>query len=297
MDFYDDLEFDGYDDELAYEEDGFDFEEPAKGAAKPVTKKKKELAKAAVKTISRVASKAEGLPPATANRKAAIEAQKAVAKVEQELFEGDFEADDELDFELDGLIDPELLEEMQEMADLAAEADDEMEADEFLGALGALAAKAAPMLLQAAPGIISSFLGEEEYEGGFDLEGDEFMDEEGDEFLGAIAGLASAALPSIVKGVGKMLRRRGAPRVIRRLPSAVLRAAQRTARSRRPSPGTFVRHLGVQTARAVLNPYGYRGSRRRRTRRYPTYGYGRRYRTVCRRVPTRRPYGYRPRYR
>ena len=282
---YEDYGLDGFEDDLMYEDDleGFDWEKSPNGAKKPVSKKKKELAKSAVKTIVRSTASSQGLPPATAKRKAAVEAQKAVAKVEQEIYEGLFEDDfdgEGLDFEAE--IGADLWEEMQELADLAAETPDEEEADEFLGALGALAAKAAPMLIQAAPGIISSLLGEEDLDG-FEYE-DELYGEEGDEFFGAIASLASKVLPKVVKGVGRLFRSRGARRMIRRLPRAVMSATRRTARSGMPTPGNFARHLGVSTARAVLNPVYRRGGYRRR--RYPRT----RYRTVCRRVPIRRPY-------
>ena len=292
MDFYDDMEFDGFDDEFMYEDDGFEFEAPKNGAAKPVSDKKKALAKAAVKAIAQTAAKAEGLPPSTAKRKAAVEAQKAIAKVERELYEGSYE-DEEDEYEYEDMLDPELLAEMDGLAEAAATTDDEAEADEFLGALGAIAAKAAPMLMKAAPGIISSLLGEDEYENGYAYE--DYYDEEGDEFLPVLAGIASSVLPKIVQGVGRLFRSRGARRVIKRLPRAVMGAVRHTARSGVPTAGNFARHLGVQTARAVMQPtYGGQVRRRPIRRHSPSPYTSTGYRTVCRRVPLS---PRRPRYR
>lgn len=289
MDFYDDMEFDGFDDELM-EADGFEFEALKNGKTKPVTTQQKSLAKAVVKAINATAAKAQGAPPAAAKRKATDAARKAIAKVEHELYEGLFEDEaEEYELEAEDMLDPELLAEMNEVAEMAAEAEDEAEADEFLGILGSLAAKAAPMLLRAAPGIISSLMGEEEFEDGYAYESD-FYDEEGDEFFGALAGLASAVLPKIVKGVGRLFRSRGARKLIRRLPGVVMGAARRTARSGTLTPGNFVRNLGLQSARAVMSPY-YRHRHHYGYRRH--YGYGRynprmgAYRRYRRRYPIR----------
>lgn len=284
-DFFDGYDEEAFDDELMFDDEyESEWEKSPNGAKKPISKKKKKVAEDAVKAIVLSTAKAQGIPPAAAKSKAVKQAKLAVTKVEQELYEGYYEDEFEDEFEAEDGFDPELLEEMEELAELAAESYDEEEADEFLGALGALAAKAAPFLVKAAPGIISSLMGEEEY-GEYEYEDDLY--EDGDEFLGAIAGLASSVLPKVVKGVGRVLRSRGARNVIRRLPRAIMGATRRTMRSGVPTPGNFARHLGVSTARAVLNPvFGRR--RRRRPRRYPTM----RYRKVCRRVPIRR-YRYR----
>jgi hypothetical protein len=114
--------------------------------------------------------------------------------------------------------DPQVLQEMSHLATLAAEAESEAEADQFLGAIAGLAGKILPQVLGGLAG------GDEE---------EESYDPERDEFLPALLPLAAQALPMamplISKGIGaigKLFRKK---RQTRRLMETLPVIAAKTA--------------------------------------------------------------------
>lgn len=148
--------------------------------------------------------------------------QESAYEYEDEL-EGDFEAE----FEAEGG-DPNVLDEMNYWAELAAEAEDEADADHFLGVLGKLAGP-----------LLSSIMGEsenyEDYEDWEDYEdGESYEDYEGDYFLPAIPALASMAMPLIGKGIkalGGLFRGRKRRRPSREYEAAVKAIPQIAAKT------------------------------------------------------------------
>jgi hypothetical protein len=190
----------------------------------------------------------------------------------QLLREGDFEdeSDGEGDYESLGG-DPEVLEEMHYNAAMAAESDNEEEADQFIGAIanlaGPLLSNLAGSLFGGGDGegdpflgdIVGGLLGESDME---DLEG---YDHERDEFFPLIAAAApmlAKAVPLIgrgIKAVGKLMRGRHATRPgIRALPRIAANTAAslaRQARSGRPiTPRNVASTMARQTTRALATP-------------------------------------------
>jgi hypothetical protein len=160
-------------------------------------------------------------------------------------FESDYEseADFEYEFEAEGG-DLGILDEMQYYAELAAEAESEAEADQFLGVIASLAGP-----------LISSFMREAEY-------GD--YEDEADPFLGSIVSAASSLLPRAVplikrgvQMVGRFLRRPGTRRAIRSIPRIVAGTAtslMRQARAgRRLTPAGVAATMARQTASTLAS--------------------------------------------
>jgi hypothetical protein len=191
----------------------------------------------------------------------------------QVLREGDFEdeSDGEGDYESLGG-DPEVLEEMHYNAAMAAESDNEEEADQFIGAIANLAG---PLLKNLAGGlfggdgeaegdpflgdIVGGLLGESDME---DLEG---YDHERDEFFPLIAAAApmlAKAVPLIsrgIKAVGKLMRGRRATRAgIRALPRIAANTAASLARQTRSgrqiTPRSVAATMSRESARALSTP-------------------------------------------
>lgn len=114
--------------------------------------------------------------------------------------------------------DTQILQEMSHLATLAAEAESEAEADQFLGAIAGLAGKILPQVL----GGLAGGDGEEES-----------YDPERDEFLPALLPLAAQALPMamplISKGIGAIGKLFGRKRRTRRLMETLPVIATKTA--------------------------------------------------------------------
>jgi hypothetical protein len=192
----------------------------------------------------------------------------------QILREGDFEdeSDGEGDFEALGG-DPEIVEEMNYHAAMAAESDNEDEADQFIGAIANLAG---PLLKNVFGGLLG---------GGDDGEGDPFLggllgendledlegyDHERDEFLPLLAPLLAKAVPMVaqvasplinrgIRAVGKMMRGRRATRpAIRALPriaaNTAASLARQARRGRRITPRSVATTMAQQTTRALATP-------------------------------------------
>ena len=159
---------------------------------------------------------------------------------------GDYESD--VSYEsLEALgVDPEILDEMHYNAAMAAEAESDEEADEFIGAIANLAG-------QVLPGLVGGlFGGEGEGE-------DEFSDQERDEFLPALLPLAAPLIGQGVKAIGSLLRRGGRRTrpAVRALPAIAANTAAelaRQARTRRPINRRVVAQtMARQTARTMGN--------------------------------------------
>ena len=239
--------------------------EKAKVARKPTPAK---VAQAATKVAGAAVAKGKGV-------KAAVKAAKKVASKSDGEWEMDLEAEAEMMLESNPEA-LELYEQMEYFADMAAEAESEAEADQWIGALASVAAP-----------LISSFLKEAEGEA-FDDVGDfEDYDEEADEFFGLIAKaipkIAKFAAPLVKKGigaVGKFLRSKRTRRFVRQLPKVALNTAaslaQRSASGRPISPSYIAATLGRNTYQTFGQPsYRYsqyrrpRSHRRSQRRRYP----------------------------
>lgn len=171
----------------------------------------KQLARQAAVAVGRKVGGRKGGQIAARIAKRVIREGEFEGEYEYELFEDEFEAEGG---------DLELLEEMETLAELAAESESEAEADEFLGALASMAGP-----------LISSLLGESEYEDELELyeyEDDfELYEAEGDEFFGALASLIPAAIPLVKSGaraLGRLFSRRRRRRRSRREAEAAIKA-------------------------------------------------------------------------
>jgi hypothetical protein len=167
--------------------------------------------------------------------------------------EGDYEGDGEGDYEAMGG-DPEVLEEMNYTAAMAAETDNEQEADQFLGALAGLAG---PLLRKLGTQLGESESDYEDFEG-FDGERDEFLP------LAALAapqlaGAAAKAAPLIGKGIkalGRLFRRRRSTRpAVRALPRIAANTAARVAQAaqtgRPVTPCGIAQAIARETAQTI----------------------------------------------
>lgn len=219
------------------------------------------------KRLARRAARVAG--QAIAGRRGADIASAVAQRVIREAeLEGEYESEAEFEAEFEALGgDPELLAEMEYLAELAAEAESEAEADEFLGALASMAGP-----------LISSLLGEAEWEDELDYE---LYEDEADPFLGAIMGAAKSLIPKVVpfvrrgiQTVGKFLRRPSTRSAIRSVPRMVARTAvdlRKMAQRGRPiTPTSAAAVFGGNVARTLSS----RRSMRRRGRR--RFGLGRR---------------------
>lgn len=213
----------------------------------------KKLARTAARTVG------GAIAGPTGGRIADVIAGRVFREAEYE-DEYESEAEFEDEFEAEGG-DWEVLDEMEYMAEMAAETESEAEADEFLGAIANLAGP-----------LISSLMGEaeEEYEDYEDFE--DYEDEEADYFLPALIPLATSllpkAMPLISKGIGALgrlfrgRRRRGRRReseaAIKTLPKIVAKTVtslKRQATAGKPITRKVVAAtMARQTAKTLANP-------------------------------------------
>ena len=263
-------EFDAFDDEADFLSDETGPLVKGTLARKMVKKVKQDARKsnASRKRVAHSCAKVAGAAAAGAKgAKIASAAAKKVAKKAARDGEDVYEADGEGDFEAMGG-DLALYKQMQYLANRAAETESEAEADEFLGALAGLAGP-----------LLTSLVGESETDW---EDGEDYFDEEGDEFFGALAAalpvVAKLAAPLVkrgVKAVGKALRSKRTRNVIRRLPGVALNTATSLARQAqrgRITPSRVAATLGRETYRTFCAPGPYR-RRRRRSRRRPAPQY------------------------
>lgn len=153
-----------------------------------------------------------------------------------------YETDPESDLEVMGG-DLEIFEEMEYLAALASETDNEEEADQFIGAIANLAGP-----------LLSSLMGETDHE-----DPELWEDGEGDQFLPLI-GLAAKAIPLVAKGVravGKAMNAsRQTRKMVRTLPRVTAKTATslaRQARAGRPiTPQRVARTMARQTAKTLV---------------------------------------------
>jgi hypothetical protein len=130
--------------------------------------------------------------------------------------EGDFEGESEAEFEAEFEAAGGQMQLLYEVADAAANAETDQEADMFLGALANIAGAVIPKLL-----------GETDQEDYEDMEGDQFL---------PLAGIAATLLPKAVpllgkgiKAIGSFFRRKRSRRAIRKLAPAAARTAVQVA--------------------------------------------------------------------
>jgi hypothetical protein len=164
---------------------------------------------------------------------------------------GDFEYEGDPEAELESMgVSPTLLAEMHNLAELAAEAETEEEADGFIGAIASLASSVLPSLLGGGNG---EAYYEDEYE--FEEEGDPFFP-----LLPLAASVLPSVLPMVSKGiqaVGKVLSKAPVKQVMRTLPKIatdVVRNVASQAGAGRPiNKKTVVQAVGKATASALAN--------------------------------------------
>jgi hypothetical protein len=169
------------------------------------------------------------------------------------LYESDGESDPETDLEAMGG-DPEIYEEMEYLASLAAESDNEEEADQFIGAIASLAGP-----------LISSLVGGDA-ELLEDMEDGEIYEDEADPFLPALIPLAASILPKAIplvskgiRAVGKALsgskRSRKAIRTLPRVAAKTATSLARQAKAGRPiSRKRVAATMARQTAKNLVKP-------------------------------------------
>lgn len=166
----------------------------------------------------------------------------AVAREQQELeYSGEYLGEAEAEFEAmleSSGINMEILGEMAQYAELAAQTENEAEADQFIGAIANLASQ-----------IVPSLLGESQYEDGSHeaIVNEAIYEDESDQFLPLIA----AAAPLIGKAAGAVL-----PRLLPHATRAVSRAVQGVGRSIKRMPPaqrrTAMRALPKVAAKTAL---------------------------------------------
>lgn len=270
-DFEDDAMFDMEDEffEDDFEDDFEDFDDETGPLRKIIAKEKAKVAqKPTPKKVAQAATKVAGAAVAKGKGvKAAVKAAKKAASKGDSEWEMDLEEEAEMMLESNPEA-LELYEQMEYFADMAAGAESEAEADQWIGALASIAAP-----------LISSFLKESEGEAFDDFEDFEDYDEEADEFFGLIAKaipkIAKFAAPLVKKGigaVGKLLRSKRTRGFVRQLPKVALNTAaslaQRSASGRPISPSYVAATLGRNTYQTFKQPsYRYSQYRRPRSRR------------------------------
>jgi hypothetical protein len=162
--------------------------------------------------------------------------------------DGEFEDDSDPfgDFEMVGG-DTQVLQEMSHLATLAANAQDQQEADQFIGALAGMAGKLLPK-------VISSLSGESD---------DELWEDEADEFFPALLPLAAKALPMamplISKGIGAIgklfSRKRRTRPMMEALPviaaKSVANVAKQVQKGKPVKPSTVAAVVAKQTAKTL----------------------------------------------
>jgi len=124
-------------------------------------------------------------------------------------FEDEYEseAEFEAEFEAEGG-NPDVLEEMEYWAELAAETESEAEADEFLGVLTRLARPLLSSVFRESYEDMELYEDYEDYEDFEDYEDYEDYEYEADPFFGAIASLAAPLIGKGIGALGRWLRRR-----------------------------------------------------------------------------------------
>lgn len=167
----------------------------------------------------------------------------------QVLREGDLEGEGW--YETDPLmeVDAGLMEELHYNAAMAAEAESEAAADQFIGAIANLAG---PLL-----GSLLGETGDPLYEEGFGENDLEYAAlGERDEFFPLLAGLAKPLLKKGIGAIGKaLIRRRATRRLVRTLPRVAAGAARDLSRlRRRATPRDVAVALARRTARTFGNP-------------------------------------------
>jgi hypothetical protein len=171
---------------------------------------------------------------------------------EEEYGESDYEEADFEEYEAMGG-DPDVLAEMEALADMAASTDNEEEADQFLGAIASLAGSVLP-----------SLLGDSEFEDGY--EGYSYEEAPDEEFLPLIplaASLLPKAIPLVKRGVkalGKALHRNPKARksAVRALPKIAMKAnvqlAKQARRGVKVTPKRVAAAVARQTAKTISTP-------------------------------------------
>ena len=207
-------------------------------------------------------------------RGAQIANQVASRVIREAELEGEYEAESEAEFEAEFEAaggDIEILDRMDYYAARAAAADNEAEADQFIGALASLAG---PLIKSVAPSLIGGLFGgggDEEYE---DYEYEDY-EAEADQFLPfLVPAITSLAAPLIKKGVGALGKalfrrrrgRRGIPAIPRIAAKAGMALARQTRGGRRITPRQVAATMAQQATRTLANPRrlatALRGSRR-----------------------------------
>jgi hypothetical protein len=151
--------------------------------------------------------------------------------------------------------DPDVLAEMESLAEMAAETDNEEEADQFLGPLANLASSLLP-----------SLLGEEEF-GGDGYEGYDYEEGLDEEFLPFLVPLATSLLPKAIplvkrgiQALGKMFHRNRRTRrhTIRALPKIAMKTnvqlAKQARRGVKLTPKRVAAALARQTVKTISTP-------------------------------------------
>jgi len=178
---------------------------------------------------------------------------------------GDYESDATLEHDFEALCgDPEILEEMQYHAAMAAETEDDREAEQFIGAIANLAGPLVSGLFggdgEQAGDPFSAGLTDGLFEDGEQ----ESYDGERDDFLPLLAAALPAVLPLVKKGVGavgKVLRGNRATRpAIRALPRIAAKTAASLARQagtgRRLTPQRVAATVAQQASRTLASRRG-----------------------------------------
>ena len=184
--------------------------------------------------------------------------------------DGDYEDDSDPfgDFEMVGG-DTQVLQEMSHLATLAANAQDQEEADQFIGALAGMAGKLLPQ-------VISSLSGESD---------DELWEDEADEFFPALLPLAAKALPMamplISKGIGAIgklfSRKRRTRPMMEALPviaaKSVANVAKQVQKGKPVKPSTVAAVVAKQTAKTLASkPAVKKAAQATKEMAYSSYG-------------------------
>lgn len=273
--------WEGFEDGEAYFEglgnEGNSFDEETGPLVRRVIKDAKKALRQPVTRQKVVQNAVKAAGAAVAGKKGIEVATKAAKKALKAVQNGEVDNEEEAmqDFEALGG-DTEIYDQMQYLAQRAAESESESEADEWLGAVASLAGPLISSLLKES----DNFEGED----GFDSFGD--GEDDRDEFLPLLA----AALPSVVKmatplikrGIGAIGSALNSPKTrgfIRQLPRMALNTANTVARQAQAgqpiTPMRVAATLGQQACRTFMTPAPRH--RNRQQPRYPQHYQQRRY--------------------